>query len=411
MVDITCGRLYDYCLKTPDRHWFGMFDCAFRWILSVIAWYYAAITHPVTFFIFTLRYNLLWYGNLMGVGLTCFYFVTPWALIVVELGKKVQGMFKKDWASSGPGRVFFVQPEGFVSSLLWASYLNTSMYVGLWIACGDDPDAIAHSWYDHKTHKDFWRQIMETAGMRMPREMGRSTKGKLAVEHKLDCDLVLKITDSYLGIGDKFMDFGKDYNGQEDVERILKEDRFDGSSGSKEGYEDKDVLLLELVRPTEDHGVHSFDILTYMTPDGPKVLSVLYWGDCTTSSSHSTQAGYTVDVNTETIYGPAAWYSAFFATMEPKRIGTKLPGLKDACAKALVAHAEGYKINPFLKMIGWDAMIMKNNEIVFFEGNFAAARIPRRMFLDYTNLYEFLTTYTWPFGQAGGGWKPDNKKD
>ena len=119
--------------------------------------YYAAITTPISFFIFTLRYNLLWYGTPVGLVLTSFYFVTPWVLVLVELFKKIQKLFDKsgDWASSGPGRVFFLQPDGFLASLLWASYLNTSMYVGLYLACGNDPDAVAHSWYDHKTDKNF----------------------------------------------------------------------------------------------------------------------------------------------------------------------------------------------------------------------------------------------------------------
>ena len=33
-------------------------------------------------------------------------------------------------------------------------------------------------------------------------------------------------------------------------------------------------------------------------------------------------------------------------------------------------------------------MVMKNGEVVFFEGNFAAARIPRRMFLAPENLFQ-----------------------
>lgn len=49
----------------------------------------------------------------------------------------------------------------------------------------------------------------------------------------------------------------------------------------------------------------------------------------------------------------------------------------------------GFKRLGFLKMVGWDCMLMKNGEMVFFEGNFAAARIPRRMFLAAENLIEF----------------------
>uniref|UniRef100_A0A7S2ALL6 Alpha-L-glutamate ligase-related protein ATP-grasp domain-containing protein n=2 Tax=Octactis speculum TaxID=3111310 RepID=A0A7S2ALL6_9STRA len=396
MVSITCGKLYDLCLKTPDRAWFGPFDCLWRWLLSVVAWYYAAITCPVSFFVFTLQYNRVWYGTRNGLCLTCFYPITPWVLFVMNLCTKIVLLLRKNNTDMDWG-VFFKEPDSFILSLLWSQYQSIGSSVGLWITCGNDPDAITHSFYDYKTSKHFWREVMEKAGMLMPCVKGRWMKGDLTIFHELDCDLVLKITDSYLGIGDKFLDFGKDYNGKEDVERMLKEDMFQGPLGTMDDYNDKDVLLLELVRPDEVHGVHSFDILTLMTANGPKVLSVLYWGDCTNSSSHSARAGYTVDVVSETIYGPASWYSVPFATMEPKLVGTKLPGIKGACEKALLAHAESYERFPHLKMIGWDAMYLKNKDIVFFEGNFASARIPRRIFLGHKQLILFLTTYTWPF--------------
>jgi len=50
------------------------------------------------------------------------------------------------------------------------------------------------------------------------------------------------------------------------------------------------ALVLELVRPKPELGVHSLDIITMRTPDDDvKVISVLLWADCTTDSSHSTQ--------------------------------------------------------------------------------------------------------------------------
>ena len=400
-TDPRCGKIYDLCLNTDKPEWFGLGDCAFRAALPIMYWYWAAIMTPINFFLFTLKYNMLWYGKPVGLILTAMYPILPVVLIVVELWKKVESLWKKDWSSAGAGAVFFVKPKGFLPSLLWQVYLNISMYVGLYIACGNDDDAIEHSWYDTHTHKDFWRGLMEPVGMRMPREMGRYTKGKLNVDHDLkDVDIVLKITDSYLGIGDQFLDFGKGYSGQADLERIFAEYRFTGTSGAEESYADKEVMVLELVRPDPTFGVHSFDILTMMTPTGPKVVSCLFWGDCTTSSSHSCTSGYTVDIETECIHGVAKWYSTFFATMEGKMVGTKLPGVKEACQRACAAHARSeYK---FLKMVGWDSMITKEKTMVFFEGNFAAARLPRRMFLSFANLVEFVcnhSPHSWPFGK------------
>jgi hypothetical protein len=51
----------------------------------------------------------------------------------------------------------------------------------------------------------------------------------------------------------------------------------------------------------------------------------------------------------------------------------------------------------WLTAVGWDMMVMED-ELVFFEGNFAGARTPRRIFLSFSNLLEFMTNYFWPFG-------------
>jgi hypothetical protein len=45
-------------------------------------------------------------------------------------------------------------------------------------------------------------------------------------------------------------------------------------------------------------------------------------------------------------------------------------------------------------------MLTDEDEWVFFEGNFAGARTPRIMFLNYENLYEFATQYFWPFDET-----------
>lgn len=350
------------------------------------------VTSPVSFFKYTFKYNLLWYGNVFGLILTACYFVLPFALLVVSLYKKIIKRWTVDCWSAGPGRVFFIEPDGFIPSLLWATTLAISQHCGLFIMCGNDDDAINHSWYDTKTHKDFWRDCMEAADVRVPREMGRWINNDIETKHKLEGeDLVIKLTDSYLGVGDIFLNHGEHYNTKADLRKIMRETKYKAADGETD-YSDKEALLLEFVRPTPSLGVHSLDILTISTPKGPKVITCLLWADCTTDSSHSTQAGYILDVETETVTNVVKWYSAYFANMEPKLLGTKIPGVREACAKAVAAHAECTKRLPFLKMIGWDAMVLKNNnDVVFFEGNFASARIPRRIFLGAECLFKFLT--------------------
>lgn len=138
------------------------------------------------------------------------------------------------------------------------------------------------------------------------------------------------------------------------------------------------------------------DVITIRTPeDDVKVLSALLWTDCTTSSSHSCRAGYVLDVTSETIIDSAQWYSSYFTKMEKPLVGTKFKGVKQACESAVAAHkAIEHK---WLVAVGWDMMVMED-DVVFFEGNFAGARTPRRIFLDFSNFLEFMTNYFWPFG-------------
>ena len=96
-------------------------------------------------------------------------------------------------------------------------------------------------------------------------------------------DLVCKISDSYLGIGDRVLKRGTDFRSREEVDAALAADA---------QYAGKTAVASELVHPTTKirvssdgfGAVHSLDILTMRTGDGVKVLSVLLWTDCTTWS-------------------------------------------------------------------------------------------------------------------------------
>ena len=105
---------------------------------------------------------------------------------------------------------------------------------------------------------------------------------------------------------------GKDFTSREEVEAILLNDP---------EYKGKAAVLAEFTRPTEtltlsskEYGaVHSLDIVTMRTSDGVKVLTVLLWTDCDGWSSHSTHAGYLVDVDTENYEwivaaAPSGWW-------------------------------------------------------------------------------------------------------
>jgi len=200
---------------------------------------------------------------------------------------------------------------------------------------------------------------------------------------------VIKLPDAYLGIGDSFWNHGVDYSREAELqERMANEKQYAG----------KEALVLELVRPKKDMGVHSVDIVTMRTPDDKvKILTCLIWTDCTTSSSHSCEAGYTIDVETETIIAPTAWYSPYFMTQKSDKLGQVIPGVKKCCEQAVAAHMALKE--KWLVAVGWDCMIQENGA-VFFEGNFAGARTPRRVFLSIETFKEFVFNYFWPFGNG-----------
>jgi len=304
--------------------------------------------------------------------------------------KKFKKLFdKSDWMDDGPGRVFFVRPPNFISDFIWCCYLNQSMLVGQFLLAGTHPDAISHTFVDTILTKDFWRSHLEGVGARVPRQLGRySNAGELKLDYPLgESDLVVKIPDAYLGIGDSFWNHGRDYKTEEDLKVLLAKN-----------YVNKEAMILELVRPKKELGVHSLDIVTIRVPGGGvKVLSVLLWTDCTTDSSHSCQAGYVVDIESETVISPASWYCAAFAKMNAPLIGSKYPGVKAACEKAIAAHLS-CTTEQWLVAVGWDCMVMSKNELVFFEGNFAGARTPRRMFLSAIALFYAIQEVFWPFG-------------
>jgi len=213
---------------------------------------------------------------------------------------------------------------------------------------------------------------------------------------------VVKLPDSYLGIGDSFWNHGEDFSNMEELKAKLME-----TYGPKGKFSADDAIIMECVYPKKgiftSHApaykdTHSIDIITIRTPDDDvKVLNVLLWADCTTGSSHSTRAGYTVDVETETVQQACGWYSTYFATMETPLKGMKIDGIQEACAAAVRAHKNIE--HKWLTVVGWDCMVMEN-EIVFFEGNYAGARTPRRIFLSFSHLSHFLRNIFWPFGSS-----------
>ena len=94
----------------------------------------------------------------------------------------------------------------------------------------------------------------------------------------------------------------------------------------------------------------------------------------------------------------ARWYSPAFTSMATPLTGTRFHGVKEACESAVAAHKQ--IAHQWLTAVGWDMMVVEDG-VVFFEGNYAGARTPRRVYLSLASLLEFTSSYFWPYGQRG----------
>jgi hypothetical protein len=362
----------------PCGGWFGLFDILGRSLRTVVA-FYMCLLNPFTFFsfvIYTFRFNMLWYNALPGFLMSCLLPFLPLLIFVYEVFKLVASKIFTV-KSFDDGNVFFVPPPSVVGTIFWAYYKNFSHYVGVYMVCGAHKQAVKHTWYDHITDKDFWRSLLRRNDVQVPLEIGRWSENKMTWKDKLvpKTDIVCKIPDSYLGIGDQYYNYGEHFETTEDLEKLCQKD-----------FKDKECLVLEFVRPRTGMEIHQFDIVTMKTNDGVKVVTVLYWGECTGPTSHTTEAGYLVDVESETLIGKCAWYSPYFATMRPKQVGVKVTGIKEAVKACVRAH-EDMNLD-WMPMVGWDC-VLTNKDAVFFEGNFAAQRLPRRIFLSWDLFFDF----------------------
>lgn len=384
--DFTLGKLYEGTTFCSDRTWFHTFDIWYRFSLTVFLHYFNAVTHPISYPMFCFDYLNTWYSAPVALSALCCWPVYPLWVVALEVGKRIQQLWKVDWTQAGPGSVFFTRPKGFVNSIVWDCYLNVSMMSAHFLYNGPAHDSIVASVKDVDTTKCFWRDIIfQGCGMRKAREMGQFQYGRLRMTHDATgVDIVAKIEDSFLGVGDKWLTYGKEFKTTEDLQEFCSENF----------TPDQLVLLLEIVRPDPLWKVHQLDIVTVVTTTGPKVLSVLWWGDCSGPSSHSSASGYCVDAKTGQIMTPVKWYSVSYANQNMSHIGRVIPGVEAACRKAIEAHTEVLKHRPWMKAVGWDCMLMKNDEWVWFEGNFAQARTPRRIFLTASNLFHAIKAFS-----------------
>ena len=138
----TAGKAFKLCTETGDQEWFTLRDILHRYSLVNIGWCWALLTNPLSFPIYTFKFNWLWYGYIQGTLLSLCLPFMPVAMVLMEFYKTIKSFWEVDWMLEGPGRVFFIRPEGRVKSFLWSCYLCQSMFIGQFFLVGTNDHAI-----------------------------------------------------------------------------------------------------------------------------------------------------------------------------------------------------------------------------------------------------------------------------
>ncbi|CAK0814226.1 unnamed protein product [Prorocentrum cordatum] len=404
------GDLYEMStfMHPPAGGWLSTADCFGRALRVVLAFYVLLASQPLELYSFLVKYHQVfhWGGWIGWSHLIMFVSLTMWPGLVILLVCHE----KLKTALRPPSEVncFFVEPENFFARCFWAFQMVGSVPLAIFMTHGNSTAAIENAWHDYVLTKQFWRRHMEKTNMPFPQQLGQwdgsscdwwsHAKGKS--DDFIVGDVVLKLMDGCLGAGDTFLEAGR--NGFDGtlgaVSRVLNE-KYASTVG---------VLVLEWVRPKSGHEVHSFDIVTMVMPDDSiQLVSCLYWGNCRDggSSTHDAMAGFVVDVDEEKVHSTASWYSALFAkSMGAGQsglagqgtghgevgLGSHFPGIKELCKQAIKGHESALQETPWLHVVGWDAMFSTSGP-VFFEGNYASHRIPRRVFLTWRSTVWFLS--------------------
>eukprot|EP00937_MAST-01D_sp_MAST-1D-sp2_P005890 g5890.t1 len=397
--------LHDLCSNPPAKQWFGFADLLERCALAVALHYYLLFTKPVAYSTYTLNYNQIWYYKIPGLLMTLCLPVLPVLLMAIVAVEEVRSVWKANWMTDCPGATFYAKPDGVLTNLLWQWWLNLGMYSSCFLIVGDSTAGVRATWQDDEgTNKAFWFGKGAECGARYPLKVcdwdGAGLKMHVDVAEKPRLKFILKIIDSYLGIGDKIVQFGAEGAGSSgagagsgEVTVVRDVAELEALLRAEPMYAGKPVVGTEFVEASPRFGVHQGDVLTLRLPDGRvHVLRAMYWGDCTGQTSHSSTSAYLVDWRTETITAPARWYApSFNQPGTPTGLtGAHFPRFREAAEKCVQMHANMPE-HPWLNVIGWDTMCTADDEPqVFFEGNFAGSRFRRHCFSSPRILFEFV---------------------
>eukprot|EP00116_Pleurobrachia_bachei_P003965 sb/3464227/ len=373
----------DTTITQPNRAWFSVRDILSRLGVCLVGFIWAAISRPLSFLHFTYLYHKIFTARWAGIGAVLFLPLVPLVLLIkAVLLSKLSFLTMLDVDDEDLESMrFFTNDLSPAVSTLYDYTQEMSNYVANFYILGPNELALRTMYWDTPlTTKRFWRGQLVAAGAAVPECLGEWNEGRLEMEgEELPDRVLVKVVDSCMGVGDKFLTRGTHYNTRVEIESLMEE-----------SYEGKSCILLRVVRPLPRLGVHSLDILTARASDGSVMLvDVIVWSGSATDSSHSATRNYMIHPETGEACNYGRWYNPNFAGTGSEGLGVIYPGVKEAVQLALTAHRN--LPYDWLKVIGWDCMITEDGSVVFFEGNLAAWRCPRRLFLTLPSFIFFAS--------------------
>ena len=89
---LTAGALYDACLTAapPSPGWFTVDDVSRRLFRALLLFYRLLLSEPRALLSFTWAWNLLWYGNIIGVLFTLCLPIMPMVLLAIALVRDIR---------------------------------------------------------------------------------------------------------------------------------------------------------------------------------------------------------------------------------------------------------------------------------------------------------------------------------
>lgn len=173
--------------------------------------------------------------------------------------------------SKSPAKTFYIKPEGKLARLLTGCFQTQSMYIGQFLICGTNTNAINHSVNGPILVKEFWRDYFDRLNIKIPKVLANWDGQNFEITPGFENDtkqrkMFIKRSDMFCGIGDYVMD----NDTVAATEKVLRKE-----------YPNMPCIVMEFAQPRKEYGIHSYDILTHLLPNGEVgVISCLMWADC-----------------------------------------------------------------------------------------------------------------------------------